>query len=132
MSVKTWKTEFYPVRAQDTTEENAIEHSIKKWTGLLKKNLKKHNVVKNINENSRNMLEDKVQTEVSFRFYVDASTCALCRHWEKFEGCFECPLKLMLGHRCDVAGLRGRNSLYGMFLDGNARPMLNALKKLAR
>ena len=34
MSIRTWKEEFYPKRAQETTKAEALDHSILKWVGL--------------------------------------------------------------------------------------------------
>lgn len=43
MSIKTWKEEFYPVKPRKSmTTKEAIEHSLRKWEGLRKSNLKKH------------------------------------------------------------------------------------------
>ena len=47
MSLKTWKKEFYPKEAIDAikTELMATKHSLRKWRGLTKANLKKHGLV---------------------------------------------------------------------------------------
>jgi site-specific DNA-cytosine methylase len=47
MSVETWKAEFYPVGARVAAEAgpvDAAEHSRRKWTGFLPRNLKQHGV----------------------------------------------------------------------------------------
>ena len=42
MSLESWKAEFYTIPASKCPEEYAIEHSLRKWTGLLPENLDKH------------------------------------------------------------------------------------------
>lgn len=123
MSLNSWKDEYYPVPASEA--EDPLEHSIRKWEGLLKKNLKKHKLV--LSNSGGVLYEDIVDLyeKYSNSFCVDVSTCALChKYLGKYgDSCPECPLNRYLGHRCDTKGP------YNVFLDKHdARPMLRALK----
>lgn len=83
MSIKTWKEEFYPRSAASRmSNKAAIEHSIKKWEGLLPENLKKHGVVL---DRCGDIHDDEVKFEIS-----DLS-CALCQKYF-WECCIKCPL----------------------------------------
>lgn len=75
MSKVSWIGEYYPVKADKESKENAINHSLNKWIGLLPENLKKH---------------DLDSPPIS----IDASTCALCYHYfdETKGDCINCPL----------------------------------------
>jgi len=46
MSLQSWMGEFMPVPASHavTSELEAVQHSLQKWRGLTKENLKKHGV----------------------------------------------------------------------------------------
>jgi len=45
MTIKTWKEEFYKVKpSKRMSKVEAIQHSLLKWQGLTKSNLKKHGV----------------------------------------------------------------------------------------
>ena len=46
MSLKTWKKEFYPISASRVRKDAiaAIEHSLRKWRGLTKDQMKRHGV----------------------------------------------------------------------------------------
>lgn len=82
MSMETWEQEFYKKDASEPmTEKESIEHSILKWQGLSKKNLKKHKL-----EQFFDLLEDKDGDG----FDIDDSSCALC---QKYVECSSCPLK---------------------------------------
>lgn len=123
MSIETWKLEFYPVPADVFTPVErrrlllqAIEHSIRKWTGLLPRNLQKHNVaVKNglvVNTNG-----------CSGSIEISSKTCALCK---RYNSCTKCPLYKSLGTYCD----NGAHSPYRKFtLGDDPKPMIKALKK---
>lgn len=120
MSLETWKAEFYPTPANEVPAHDALAHSIQKWTGLLKKNLKKHGV--------RIGWKELVGPDSSLR--IAAGTCALCIHHYGFPECRNCPLfQSRGGVRCDKTHDDEFFPPYKRFLDGDARPMLNALKK---
>jgi hypothetical protein len=90
MSLETWKQEFYPEPADECSAERAVAHSILKWTGLLKENLKKHNVWRKLGEWNLTSINDE-------RFTVASDSCALCYHYlepadEEETPCKRCPL----------------------------------------
>jgi hypothetical protein len=122
MSLKTWKKEFYPVEPKKRmTKKQAIEHSLRKWTGLLPSNLVKHGVYKMSKyiqgfENSTDDLR------------IDGNSCALCvKYIEAKDNCEACPLAKYLGHPCDME----EEYPYTLWLDSeNPKPMIKALKKL--
>lgn len=138
MSIKTWKEEFYPVapkKRMSTLE--AIEHSLRKWEGLRKSNLKKHDVFKIF------FGDNIVESDSSECFLVNSSTCALCQKFYKSEisrdedgnfvslsNCAKCPLAKVLENPCDHGE---EKSPYGEFVNnGNPAPMISALKKALR
>ena len=119
MSLETWKAEFYPIEADKTTKEQAIEHSLRKWQGLTPENLKKHGVIHErfagvIDEND--FRAGKPTYMYPEAVPIDAGTCALCHHYhsepddggylddeEPDDYCGECPLKLTRHATCDNA-----------------------------
>jgi len=122
MSLKTWKQEFYRVSAQSTAHQSwkrCLRHSILKWTGLLKTNLKRHGLTVEgikIKDSSENALE------------IDSASCSLClkARQESIFMCTVCPLAEYLGGRCDAVD----TSPYSIWEDtGDARPMLATLKR---
>ena len=42
MSIESWKAEFYPTPADEASKDQAIAHSLRKWEGLRKENLDRH------------------------------------------------------------------------------------------
>ena len=46
MSIKTWLSEFAPTSAYHVSAAHAGDYIIQKWTGALKQNLDKHDIVK--------------------------------------------------------------------------------------
>lgn len=117
MSLKTWEAEFYKVGAQSVIKADALDHSILKWTGLLKKNLNKHEV--RING------ADVVGANDAYGLTIGEASCALCAHYWDWE-CPDCPLRAVLGARCD----NNSSSPYTWWCHTyDARPMLRALRK---
>jgi len=99
MTLKSWKAEFYTELPTETTDP--VEHSLKKWTGLLPQNLKKHGV---------ELLRDPGHTNsyiyahhifdagTDEHFDIDSSTCSLCAQYD----CSDCPLsETRGGWSCD-------------------------------
>lgn len=122
MSLATWKKEFYPTPASKVTKKKALEHSIKKWEGLLEENKARHKVVvKNgdvFGQSGRQAIK------------IDSSTCALCHHYLEDSDienqCRKCPGAIANGRAC----CRGVRSPYAMFYETyNAKPMLFWLMK---
>lgn len=122
MSFATWKKEFYPRDADEPMKvKTAIKHSIKKWEGLSKANLKKHGL---------EMTERSIYEQGIWCMTIDSTTCALCHLFVEKDGhCHNCPLYKSLGqHQCDGYTDKGTGP-YNAILNSNPRPMQKALKK---
>ena len=120
MSFATWIEEFYPVPADDCPREQALEHSILKWTGLLPENLEKHGVQK-----CASYVQDP---DWSDWLRIDATSCALCSHyWRSTLGCKHeaapCPVVRVTGNTCDARYLE-------FITSGQATPMLDLLRQV--
>ena len=119
MSLETWKAEFYPVNAFETTQQNALDHSIKKWEGLTPENTKKHRVVFNGDYLAPTRATKKDETT---NFPIDWSTCALCRFYllgsnedNHYGGeCMTCPITTVTGETCE--------DTYDQFLHSLSKP----------
>lgn len=105
MSLASWKREFYRTPADKISKRYALRHSFKKWTGLLVKNRKKHQVVLHdatLSDNNRNKLE------------IDGNSCALC----------------LVHHYCLVCPLRDCGNAYvSMSCENKVSPMINLLRR---
>ncbi len=118
MSLKSWKQEYYPTPAHSTRKEEAVEHALRKWTGLLEENLQRHNV-------SSNGSPPLVEEKAGLHLKIDADTCALCEHYQDVSAsCCGCPMVLSdaVYRSCDMLYKRWRVSL-------NPKPMIKALKQ---
>ena len=123
MTLATWKKEFYPKKpSKRMTKREAVEHSLTKWRGLTKANLKKHDV--------RIDFAGDVADDKNF-LSISSSSCALCAKYQDFDSsleqvCLQCPLYQLLGKRCDS----GEDSPFAIWVhDVNPRPMIRALEK---
>jgi len=114
MSLNTWKDEFlgeeYP-----SDPLKALDHSIKKWKGLSKENLDRHDLVQRGSE-----IRERANSNINE--HIGASNCALCIHF-MFEGiseCVNCPIYKITDKDCHVG--------YEQFVYRlNHQPMLNLL-----
>lgn len=115
MSLETWKAEFYPIPAHEVPVEDAVQHSLRKWKGLTKENLEKHEVI----VGGRVVLGD------DGKFDLSSDSCALCvHHYSALHRCPRCPIVSAIGDTC------GRD--YADFLvHGNPLPMIEALERAA-
>lgn len=96
MSIKSWEKQFYPNDIEDKcTNLEAVQHSLKKWRGLVPVELKKHGLTTSIYHG--------VADEVGNRFPIDSTSCALCYKHDQVSGCRTCPLTRIRGVRCDKA-----------------------------
>lgn len=121
MSIETWKEEFYPVSATSRmSKKSAIEHSIKKWEGLLPENLKKHGVVL---DRCGDIHDDEVKFEIS-----DLS-CALCQKYF-WECCIKCPLYEKLGFECGKGTIKDGDGWKSYMEEGSPELMLKNLRSL--
>lgn len=122
MSLETWKAEFYPVPADmEMTEREAIVHSLRKWTGLLKKNLKDHDL--KVDEMGDIYYESDLGRDW---FTIDGDNCALCQtFYKKDSHCYNCPLYKTLGRKCHEGLL---SPYYIWITKQDVRPMIRALR----
>lgn len=142
MSLETWKAEFYPKKANETTPEEALDHSLQKWLGLLPENLTKHNVT--LMELDGFM----AVTDGSIRYTrINANTCALCHHFhdgseldsDELEDpspqCRQCSLaKEREGFACDSEtdeemDEERRSPWHAFYFDNDPQPMIYWLKR---
>lgn len=121
MSIETWKAEFYPVEADKVPEELAVEHSLRKWRGLTKENLARHELT----------VDEGTLFDSDDEFEVDADSCSLCSvHLEST--CGTCPLCEHLGKPCYGDDESYKSSPFGIFMGKNdPLPMIAALEAVA-
>jgi hypothetical protein len=127
MSLQTWKDEFYSDPNVKMTKKQVIQHSLKKWTGLRKENLEKHDCRYN---GSRGQIEDGYDEPLG----IDTGSCALCVKYLNWDAdinnvCRKCPLYESLGEQCDAYG----NSPFQIWIGTHdPEPMIEALEKLLK
>ena len=119
MSLASWKKEFYPTPAYACPCNQALEHSILKWTGLLPENLEKHKVFLD----AQYLRDAESPNHV---FGIDGDSCALCMNYHAEGPCRNeeaCPILLVTGADCSRE--------YEEFVyQGQASPMLNLLQQV--
>ena len=136
MSLKSWKKEFYPKSAKSLRGGDLVRvrHSLQKWRGLTKDNLKRHDVEcvgGDVTE------YDKEPDPHYGRFIkadlpIDSESCALCvKYFDKEaasgERCYKCPLVEVRGKPCDRPFL---NSPFTVWQErSNPQPMIELLEK---
>lgn len=98
MSLDTWKAEFYPVRAIDCPEEDAVRHSVMKWCGLTAENLERHG----LKQLSGGREIGDIEGGFSLPYLkINDSTCALCQyHYDDDALCPACPFVIWHGDTC--------------------------------
>ena len=121
MSIESWKAEFYPIGAKDVPKQHALGHSIIKWHGLRKENLRKHGC--------RILWRSEVVDDAGCGLEIDANSCALCTYYWSHSGCGSCPLAIARGGvACDKERHDEQFSPYKHWLrTGNPMPMLGWL-----
>lgn len=113
MSEQTWLEEFYPIPADKCRGGiAAIKHSLRKWQGALRENLKKHNLTKPPIE-------------------YNTETCSLCVRYElepnfDLSVCRKCPIYKTIAKNCMVAYSASVNHFVS---PTNPEPMIKLLKK---
>ena len=113
MSLETWIKEFYPISAQCCNEEDALKYSLLKWEGLTEENLKKHKLSKENNKAG-------IFYELGQWMNIGIQDCVLCSKYYDND-CKGCPFGEKFGCL----------SHYDRWIkDGNALPMIRALRKL--
>jgi hypothetical protein len=128
MSVESWKAEFMPVSARDSSFKDDIEridHAIKKWNGMRPANIIKHG------------LDYK-----DVRHFGFDTSCALCMRYETclpyfseveertLDECEGCPLA-EIGQRCNRndSAWKQTGIMAGMTLDPGVDGMIEALER---
>ena len=114
MSLSSWKKEFYPCEANSKEAlKDPLKHSLRKWQGLTKKNLKKHGM--KWDECGDRVIFDKDGED----FWVNGHSCACCRKVN--DDCGKC----VISARCEDAYIEPIENQ-------DPRPILNLLKKAIR
>ena len=114
MSLESWKAEYLAIDVEDCSEEDALKHSLIKWSGLQEANLAEHKVrLDNIL-----LIEDDPYEYL----LIDGTNCALCYHYFMTEdedkgSCAKCPLV-----SCNLE--------WDSFVEGDPVPMYNKIKAL--
>ena len=143
MSFASWKREFYtsPAHYTATSTYRALQHSLKKWQGLTKTNLTRHNLIK---------YKDHDLVEIGGyeheHFAITADSCALCHQYmlsrKMKSSCSQCPIYLETGMDCD--GFIGDHDDHDHLVTsettpyktwiytGNPRKMITLLRKLVK
>jgi hypothetical protein len=102
---------------------DALDHSIRKWTGLLPENLEKHGV--------EARFLDVYDGDTHVTCTLDTS-CALCTHYlirdANNKKCPLCPITKSRGTPCDVSKGYTPSPWAEWLRIGDPRPMLDALK----
>jgi hypothetical protein len=140
MSIKTWKKEFYPTPANKVSERFALQHSLRKWLGLRKSALKRHNLYIHRGElyaNESHALGDA-------KFVADSSTCSLCVRYITYLStsraasfaCGNCPLYLSRGevpcYGSFTVGKEETSPYMSLVEKDDPEPMIKALQKAVR
>ena len=120
MSSRSWEEEFYPLSASRVSEKDALDHSIRRCTGLLVENMDRHRLKIGSDHN----LVSKSRFRFSW-FPVQACSCALCLHHLDRIGCGRCPL-VRSGELC----CNDKHSPWKAWRrTGDVRPLLAALNR---
>jgi hypothetical protein len=132
MSLKSWERQYYKKPACECTKEEAVQHSILKWTGLLSSNLKRHGL-KRLTWKRDGALGSTIEDRHGQRFIVGISTCALCFHYHPY-CCLGCPLsRARGGWPCCRHLPKEIRSPYDRFIkNGAVKPMLQYLVKAGK
>lgn len=105
MSLASWKKEFFPKMPKRGVVA-ALQHSIRKWKGLLPKNLKKHGVynfypgVEERDEHIGPSLEFSSQNCALCRIYYEPKNAGWDPGWDP--GCERCPIYKLRGRSCHL------------------------------
>lgn len=136
MSLKSWKREFYrPINRATSSWLKACEHSLRKWEGATKPNLRAHGLVWDGDSIAEKPTRGQFYWDIdSLEF--DDDTCALCRRADEiidkqFNGqgyrCSVCPLVAIQG---GVDCTQGGSPFDYYYQTGRPAKMIRALRKL--
>lgn len=118
MSLSTWKEEYYPVKAEEVSKEDAVYHSLRKWRGLKEENLKKHKCYYCNYRGAKSDTEVWGISDGEETLMIDSDSCALCVHYldDEYDGeCEGCPIFKLYKCRCDK-GSHERWSISGIYI----------------
>lgn len=104
MSAKSWQQEFYPTPAHSCSAEDAVKHSLLKWTGLRDENLKRHGVRLTNGGRIMTVESDDLKTRIDYGIIIDSRSCALCIHYTGLyiSDCINCPVyRVRENTKCD-------------------------------
>ena len=123
MSLKSWMKEFYPTEAfSKKALAEPVTHSLRKWKGLTKTNLRKPGLVKNPDDDFI-YKDDNAVLDQRDRFDIDAENCACCMRYDpNNQDCDDCPLMQFHADGCHSAYIE-------FTMDSDARPMIRLLEK---
>lgn len=132
MSLETWKKKYYPIPADKVTKAGAIQHSLTKWIGLRKTNLREHGLLIGV----RGLSAPEMPL---LWLEINSTTCALCCLYygklpKRENGpCFNCPLyKVRGGYACDCftpsKDGNGEAPWVAFSLDDDPEPMIKCLR----
>ncbi len=132
MPYESWYKEFYPTDADsDEASKSPISHSLRKWIGLRKENLSRHDVHLDFHA----IKSEDGHTCLS----IDADSCALCAVYYETKSrvgkCVECPLYQIRGASCDT--IYGEDwdedtpesPYHRLVNDGDPEPMIKLLER---
>ncbi len=127
MNEADWLKKYYPIPARkvEGTDLDLLDHSIKKWEGLL--DLEQYGL-----EFVPALAAVRIKETCWIILFVDGESCALCKRYQKYNRkqlcCGKCPLAISLGLPCDQ---RVSNTDAGTFYHSlyNPQIMIDALKK---
>ncbi len=121
MSYKQWLEKYYPVPADDLPKDSddiaLLNHSIRKWEGLL-----------DLQDYGVSMIYNNVSNGANFILDIDATSCALCVFYRQENDCGQCPLARSLGRPCDDYPSQDQSDVYSRGLS-NPQIMIDALNK---
>lgn len=130
MSMQSWKEQYYPVPARDVSAEDALDHSILKWSGLTTKALEEHKVF--LSSNKILQAHGPQDTDC---IRIDSFSCALCEHFNYHHDlgkCGNCPLTKVRGLPCDEAPSDeaiGTTPWFKFKVGSDPQPMIDLLNK---
>ena len=120
MSFKSWCKEFYPVPADKVGKADALEHSIRKWQGLLPGALKRHGL---------RLQNGGLYRGDELELCIGANSCALCIYYPQFY-CLGCPLVKVRNATCDnICSDEVISPYHSMYHDNDPKPMLRWLRR---
>jgi len=125
MSISTWKKEFFSEPKSKMTDKQCAEHTLKKYTGALKENLVKHELVKYKDESY-------IESKKNKTFYFDVSSCSFCLKYFEFsyseKKCNGCPLLKEEGVTC----FNEESSYFKFIKTSKPNKLISLMKKIIK